>query len=551
MSASSLPRGCAPARRAGLALELALVPAFALSVALATGALAASTTHVTKAGLKAQPAGAKAPKAMRTGLESLEAEVKDFTLPNGLKFIVVERHEAPVFSFNTIVNSGSANDAVGTTGLAHMMEHMAFKGTERVGTKDWAAEAPLLAGEEQAWNAYLAERRKGARADTTKLATLRQGLKDAQEAARQPIDPNGFTRTIEQNGGQNVNAFTSNDITSYFYSMPSNRLELWSLLEGGRLAHPVFREFYKERDVVFEERRMRVESSPVGRLVDEFIHAAFTAHPYGFGGIGFPSDLTSFSRTQGEEFFRRNYVAKNMVVSIVGDVTAADVKAYGAKYWSDISDAPAPQPLDTVEPEQRAERRVILEDKAQPFLLIGWHCPAATDPSYPAFEALSSLLAGGDFARLTKLLVKEKKVAVNVIASPGFPGQKYPNEFVIFVVPAAGQDPLALERMVDDALDDITTKHPFTQDELNGFKVRSRAERISAVRSNATLASSLAEAQTFYGDWHEFFREQERVQALTVDDVIGAMKRTLVRSNRTVGVIVAPKTDTAATEGGR
>jgi predicted Zn-dependent peptidase len=298
---------------------------------------------------------------------------------------------------------------------------------------------------------------------------------------------------------------------------------------------------------------MRVESSPVGRLVDEFTHAAFAAHPYGFGGIGFPSDLTSFSRTQGEEFFKRNYVAKNMVVSIVGDVTAADVKAYGAKYWSDISDAPAPPPLDTVEPEQKAERRVILEDKAQPFVLIGWHCPAATDPSYPAFEALSSLLAGGDYARLTKLLVKEKKVAVNVIASPGFPGQKYPSEFVIFVVPAAGQDPLKVEQMVYDALDEIETKKPFTQDEVDGYKVRTRADRIQSVEGNAQLASSLAEAQTFYGDWHQFFREQERVQALSVEDVLGVMKRTMVRSNRTVGVIVPPQSEgaAAAAEGGR
>lgn len=498
---------------------------------------------------KAQPA--KSAGTIRTGLETLESQVRDFTLPNGLKFIVVERHESPVFSFNTVVNAGSANDAVGTTGIAHMMEHMAFKGTEIVGTKDFAAEVPLLAGEERAWDAYLAERRKGAKADSVKLARLRTALKDAQEASRRPVDSNGYTRTVEQNGGQGVNAFTSNDITSYFYSIPSNRLELWSLLEGGRIAHPVFREFYKERDVVYEERRMRVESSPIGRMVDEFIHASYAAHPYGFGGIGFPSDLTSFSRTQGEDFYRRNYVAKNMVVAVVGDVTLPEVKTYAQKYWSDISDAPAPPLLDTVEPEQKAERRVILEDKAQPFLIAGWHCPAATDPSYPAYEALGSLLAGGNFARLTKLLVKEKKVAVQLVASPGFPGQKYPNQFVIFVVPAAGQNALEVERMVYDALDEIATRKPFTQEELDGYKVRTRASLVGSVRSNRSLASSLAEAQTFYGDWHEFFRGQERVQALTVDDVMGAMKRTLVRSNRTVGVIVPPATETAANAGGR
>jgi len=530
-------------RRLPQRVALPCVLALAIVACLSASALAKGVAKNTKA----QPA--KSAGTIHTGLETLESQVKDFTLPNGLKFIVVERHEAPVFSFNTIVNSGSANDAVGTTGLAHMMEHMAFKGTELVGTRDFATEAPLLAGEESAWNAYLAERRKGARADTAKLDRLNSALKDAEEASRKPIDSNGYTRTVEQNGGQGVNAFTSNDITSYFYSMPSNRLELWALLEGGRVAHPVFREFYKERDVVYEERRMRVESSPIGRLIDEYIHASFVAHPYGFGGIGFPSDLISFSRTQGEEFYRRNYVAKNMVVAVVGDVTLPDMKNYAQKYWSDISDAPAPPPLDTVEPEQKAERRVILEDKAQPFLIMGWHCPAATDPTYPAYEALGSLLAGGNFARLTKLLVKEKKVAVQLEASPGFPGQKYPNQFVIFVVPAAGQSALAVEQMVYDALDEIAKK-PFTQDELDGYKVRTRAALVGSVRSNSSLASSLAEAQTFYGDWHEFFREQERVQALTVDDLMSAMKRTLVRSNRTVGVIVPPA-ETTADAGGR
>ena len=167
---------------------------------------------------------------------------------------------------------------------------------------------------------------------------------------------------------------------------------------------------------------MRYESSPFGRLLLEYTNAAFVAHPYGFGGIGFPSDLKSFSRTQGEEYFRRHYVAKNMTVAVVGDVTTADVQAVAAKYFGDLSDAPPPPPLDTVEPEQRAERRVILEDPAQPFVIIGWHIPAATDPRYAAYKALADLLAGGDWSRLVKSLVKEKKIAVRISSGTGFPG---------------------------------------------------------------------------------------------------------------------------------
>ncbi len=508
------------------------------------------------AGALALPAGAapkpaaKAPPPVRTGLENLEKQVREFTLANGLTFIVVERHNAPVFSFQTVVNSGSANEQVGTTGLAHMMEHMAFKGTTVVGTKDWKAEKPLLDAEEKSWDALLAERRKGFRADTARLAALQESFTAAGEAARQEVETNQFSILIEQAGGQGINAFTSDDITAYYYSLPSNRLELWALMEGGRLTHPVFREFSKERDVIYEERRMRIESSPFGRLYMEFIQAAYTAHPYGFGGIGHPSDLKTFSRTEGEDFFRRNYVAKNMAVAVVGDVTVPEVQTYAGKYFGGISDAPPPPYPDTEEPEQKAERRVIVEDPAQPMILIGWHIPAVTDPTYAAYEALSNLLGAGDWSRLNKALVKERKIATQLQTITGVPGEKFPSLFGILVVPATGQDPLEVEKAVYGVMDSILTVKPFTAAELDGYKVRVRATKIGAAERNSDLAGELAQAQEMFGDWHEFFREQERVQKLTVDDVMGAMGRSLVKSNRTVAMIVNPPKQ-AANEGGR
>jgi predicted Zn-dependent peptidase len=480
------------------------------------------------------------PGTPRTGLEKLEAQVEEFTLPNGLHFVLVERHDSPVFSFQTVVNAGSANNQVGTTGLAHMMEHMAFKGTPWVGTRDAAGEPALLAADEHAYNALVDERRRGIHADSTRLRALGAEFAAAQAAADATVETDEFMRVLERAGAKDVNAYTSSDVTAYMYSIPSNRLELWAKMEGGRLAHPVFREFYKEREVVIEERRMSTESSPFGRLAEEFVHTAFVAHPYRFGTIGFPSDLQAFSRTQGEEFFHRHYVACNMTIAVVGDVTLADLRAMATRYFMDIPAGPAPPPLDTVEPEQRAERRAILEDTAQPVLMTGWHIPACTDPHYVAYLALADLLGGGDHARLQKVLVKDKQLAVSVETTTGFPGEKFPSLWGVLVVPASGVAPDSAEREVYRVIADVQTAHPFSQAELDGYKVRVRSGKLGSAEGNASLASELSLAQTLYGDWRAFFRVQERVQALRLPDLTDAMRSAFTRLNRTTAMIVNP-----------
>jgi predicted Zn-dependent peptidase len=494
--------------------------------------------------------GAAGPAPAATGLENLEKQVQEFQLENGVRFLLVRRSQAPVFSFQTVVNAGAANDQIGTTGIAHMMEHMAFKGTARVGTRNAKEEEKALAEEEKAWNALLAERRKGARADSTKLRQLEAAFEQAKEKAEGYVVSNAFGRLLEENGSQGLNAFTASDITAYQYSLPSNRLELWALLEGSRMAFPVFREFYTERDVVFEERRMRVESSPIGRLFNEFLHTAYVAHPYGIGGIGYASDLTTFTRTEGEEFYRTYYVGPNMAVAVVGDVRLEDLERYAKKYWSDVPSGPLPAGIDTVEPEQKSERRVIQVDPSQPVLVIAWHIPAATDPSYRVYEALASVLGGGDYARLHKRLVKEKKMAVQAQAFAGLPGNKYPSLLGVFVVPAAGQDPVEVEKEVYALLEEIQTTAPFTQEEVDGWRVRERAQTISACEDNSDLALQLASHEMIFGDWREFFRQQERAQAVTADQVMAAMKERLTRMNRTVGMIVNSEED-AASGGGK
>ena len=208
-------------------------------------------------------------------LQEFEKKVTEFTLPNGLHFLVVERHQAPVVSFHTFVNAGSMDDPKGLTGLAHMFEHMAFKGTETIGTTNWAEEKKALQAIEDAYDQLEAERNKGPKASQVKIESLDATLKLLIGRADAFVDPDKYTTVIEENGGAGVNADTNLGYTEYYYSLPSNRIELWFLLESQRFLHPVFRQFYKERDVVMEEHRRNVESSVQGLLTQTFNATAF------------------------------------------------------------------------------------------------------------------------------------------------------------------------------------------------------------------------------------------------------------------------------------
>src|SRR5580698_9641297 len=204
-------------------------------------------------------------------IASFEKRVTVKKLDNGLTVLICERPEAPVFSFYTHVDAGSVQDPQNKTGLAHMFEHMAFKGTDKIGTKDYAAEKVALAKVEVAYAAYIRERDKRLGRDEQKVKQLETAWHEAVKQADTYVVANQFTEIVERNGGEDLNASTNDDETNYFYSLPANRLELWAYLESERFAHPVMRQFYDERNVVIEERRMRVDSNPIGRLFDQFI----------------------------------------------------------------------------------------------------------------------------------------------------------------------------------------------------------------------------------------------------------------------------------------
>src|SRR5688572_11638535 len=304
-------------------------------------------------------------------LKEVERHVTEFTLPNGMHFIVFERHEAPVVAFNMFANVGTVDDPAGQSSMAHMFEHMIGKGTTTVGTKNWAAEQKALERVETLYDRLDEERRKGSRVDKEKLKQLEAEFKDAVESANAHVEQNAYPRVIEEHGGVGFNAGTSNDYTTYFYSLPVNKMELWFMLSSEWLKRPIYREFYKERDVVREERRMRVESSVQGKLFELLLSTAFMAHPYR-NMIGWASEIEALRAKDAEQFFQKYYGPSNITAVVVGDVTPAEVRKMAEKYFGPIPARPSPPPVSIAEPKQEGEKRAVLESAAQPLLLIGY-----------------------------------------------------------------------------------------------------------------------------------------------------------------------------------
>jgi predicted Zn-dependent peptidase len=285
---------------------------------------------------------------------------------------------------------------------------------------------------------------------------------------------NEFGQIVESNGGEGMNAFTNNDETGYNYSFPSNRVELWAYLESERFLHPVMREFYKERNVVMEERRMRTDSAPIGRLVEQFESAAFVAHPYHRPIVGFMSDLQSFSAADAQRFFDKYYIPANMTVAVVGDVKAAEVMPILEKYFGRLPAKPKPEELATVEPPQSAERRVVLYDQAQPFFIEGYHRPDYRDKDDAVYDAISDLLSNGRTSRLYRSLVRDRKIAAQTAGFGDFPGQKYPNLFVFYAVPLPGHSNKEMEDAIHAEIERLKTED-ITADELKMVKTRAKA----------------------------------------------------------------------------
>ena len=490
--------------------------------------------------------------ALAQDLASFEKRITVKKLDNGLTVIICERPEAPVFSFYTHVDAGSVQDPMGKTGLAHMFEHMAFKGTNTIGTTDYSAEKIALARVETAYAAYIAERDKGVGRDEQKLKDLQKAWQDAIADAQKYVKPNEFPQILESNGAEGLNASTDLDETAYHYSLPENRLELWAYLESSRFIHPVMREFYKERNVVIEERRMRTDSNPVGRLLEQFTTAAFQAHPYHRPTVGWMADLNSFSATDAQHFFDEYYIPSNMIVAVVGDVKASEAIPVIEKYFGQIPSREKPDERTTTEPPQNSERRVVMYDRSQPLYLEGYHRPDYRSPDDAVYDAIADLMSNGRTSRLYRALVRDKKIAAYSAGFTGLPGIKYAHLFAFYAFPLPGHKPEEMAEAIHAEIERLKSAD-ISDEELKMIRTRAKANLLRGLDSNEGLASDLALYQARYGDWRELFHQVDNLDKVTKADIRRVANQTFVPTNRTVGIIetVAPGKPASQNGGGQ
>jgi predicted Zn-dependent peptidase len=482
-------------------------------------------------------------------LASFEKQVTVKKLGNGLSVILCERPEAPVFSFYTHVDAGSAQDPRGQTGMAHMFEHMAFKGTDTIGTKDYPGEKVALEKIETAYAAYIKERDRRVGHDESKTKELEKTWQDAVKAANQYVIPNQFPQILESNGAEGLNANTDYDETDYHYSLPENRLELWAYLESERFIHPVMREFYKERNVVIEERRMRTDSNPVGRLLEQFISASFQANQYHQPTIGWMADLNTFSATDAQEFFEQYYVPSNMVVAVAGDLKASQAMPIIEKYFGRIPSHEKPDERTTTEPPQNSERRVVLHETAQPLYLEGYHRPDYRDPDDAVYDAITDLMSSGRTSRLYRALVRDKKIAAYSAGFSGLPGNKYPHLFAFYAFTMPGHKPEEVAEAIHVEIERLKNED-ISDEELKMIKTRTKVSLLRGLDSNEGLASQLAIYQSRYDDWRELFKSVDRIDKVTKADIRRVAKQIFVPNNRTVGIIETTPPSAPAGKGG-
>ncbi|MBX7058152.1 MAG: insulinase family protein [Leptospirales bacterium] len=467
----------------------------------------------------------------------LEARIRRVQYPNGLRLIMMKQDYAPTVACYLKVRAGSADEDDASSGIAHMLEHMLFKGTHLVGTRDWQREQKYLevgvsfANRLDDWRRRaLAAQGRGDdaayREAQTQIVIWRRRLAMINGMARQFILPEEDSQLYGQNGSRGYNAYTTADLTNYQVQLPANRLEVWARLESDRMQNSTLRDFYVERTVVTEERRMRVENVGARALLEKFLIEAYgPEHPYARPVIGPMASIQFLNYNQAMKFYRSHYAPNNSVIALVGDLDFDRTSALVGRYFSGIARKPTPAP-PREPPVQRRALRVELRKEGSPEYMLGWFKPPLPDPDHLNLEVLSAILSGGQDSRLYQRLVVQDELAADVGVWTDYPGERYTNLFMIDVTPAPGADYERIQAAILDELQRVV-RDGIRSEELEKVRSSMRAAFLYKLRNIDDLADTLSYYEILTGDYHTLFDFYGRIDSLSVADIQSAAARYL------------------------
>jgi predicted Zn-dependent peptidase len=480
--------------------------------------------------------------------EKPQINVQEFTLPNGMRWLLFERHDSPTIVGGWVAHVGSVNEREGITGISHLFEHMMFKGTRTIGTKDIDADLRIIDEQEKIRSQMreelkvMRERlRKGEIDDIAKPENQTPRYRELDkrfdllvQKQRETLVKDQLVQIYTKNGGEGLNAGTSEDWTVYFVRLPANRIELWSWLESDRLLNPVFREFYSERDVVYEERRMRTESTPLGKYDEAFNALFWESSPYKWPVVGWPSDVASITKAQADAYFGTYYAPNNLTGVLVGDFNAQAVRPMIERYFGRIPHGKIDPPeVVTTEPEQIGEKRFDAEAETSPTVRIWWHGVPFINKDRTVVDVLTDILSGRT-GRLYKGLVTGRQVANEVSASVDL--KKYEGSIQVEGTVKEGKDPAAVEQAIYEELDKLKNE-PLPAEEMQKVKNQAKANAFRRLSSPFSIALQLM-IYDGLGDWHYINTYAEEVDRVTAADIQRAARQYFTKENRAVGVFL-------------
>ena len=460
----------------------------------------------------------------------LEDEVVEYKLSNGMRWLFVKRDQAPVFSGIVMIRAGSVDEPEGKTGIAHMFEHMAFKGSKLLGARDWENEKKVLDKIAVVGKA-LTEAMQAQPRDEDRISQLKNELKALEQERLKFAYPGEVSDLLQRNGAEGLNAYTALDETAYVASMPINRLELWAAVFSQMIGDTVYRAFYTERDVVVEERRMRIDDDPNGQLSKAILENSFQKGPYRRHPIGEQSEIESFLIEDAEEFKENNYTPDRMVGAIVGDIDIDKTKRIVKKYFGSL-----PKGKTAEQPKAQSNTGGgihTVELDAQPSIVMTWHKPTLPDPEEYSFDVATSILCSGPTSRLYRDLVIERKLALNVWCGGGYPGSLLPNVFLVWIEVMNGSSTQEIIDVVENQLAQLKSAN-VKPEELERVRTKISAALLFSLENNSRLAGLLAEYESKFNDWRLLPSYPDNISKVTASDIRALAKKYFTNDNRTV-----------------